>query len=228
MSYAIVPSLVLCRHYVSPEDKEKLSKTIPFSFDEIITGMMLGDGNMRMNGKHALLSVQQKNKEFVDYFWAICNGLNIIVNPVKKLIRLDKRSHKTTIAYGFQTLTLPYFTNLYKQWYQKIGKTTVKVIPIDINKTLTPLAIAYWVAGDGTFDKSRSRVILCTDNFTKEECELLQNIFTKKYNIETYLKFSSVKLKDQYKIVIPKRELVKFQTLVVDYLHPSMYYRVGL
>ena len=143
-----------------------------------------------MNGKHALLSVQQKNKEFVDSLWIICNGLNIIVNPVKKLIRLDKRSYKTTIAYGFQTFTpgaasrpwptglgpspapgLPYFTNLYKQWYQRIGKTIVKVIPID--KTLTPLAIAYWVAGDGTFDKSRSKVILCTDNFTKEEYELL-------------------------------------------------------
>ena len=189
---------------------------------------MLGSGSMRMNGKHVLLSVQQKNKEFVDHLWTICNGLNIIVNPVKKLIRLDKRSHKTTITYGFQTLTLPYFTNLYKQWYQKIGKTTVKVIPIDIDKTFTPLAITYWVAGDGTFDKSRSRIILCTDNFTKEECELLQDIFIKKYNIETYLKLSDVKSKDQYRIVISKRELIKFQTLVVNYLHPSMYYKIGL
>jgi hypothetical protein len=66
-SYAFVPSLLLSRHYVSPEDKEKLSKALPSSFYEINTGMMLGDGNIRMNGKHALLSIQQKNKEFVDH-----------------------------------------------------------------------------------------------------------------------------------------------------------------
>lgn len=189
---------------------------------------MLGDGNIRMNGKHALLSVQQKNKEFVDHLWTICNRFDIIVNPVKKLTRVDKRSHNTTIAYGFQTLTLSYFTDLYKLWYQKIGKTVVKVIPIDIEKLLTPVAIAYWIAGDGTFDKSKNRIIICTDNFTIEECELLQNILLKKYNIETYLKLSGVKSRDQYRIVIPKRELKKFQTLVVDHLHPSLHYRIGL
>lgn len=218
---------MLFHHYVSPEDKEKLSKALPSSFDEINTGMMLGDGNIRINGKHALLSVQQKNKEFVDHLWIICNGFDIVVNPVKKLIRVDKRSHNTTITYGFQTLTLPYFTDLYKQWYQKVSKTTVKVIPVNIEKFLTPLAIAYWIAGDGTFDKSKSRVIICTDNFTKEECELLQNVLLK-YNIKTYLKLSGVKSKDQYRIVIPKRELEKFQILVVDHLHPSVYYRIGL
>lgn len=135
------------RHYVSPEDKEKLSKALPSSFDEINTGMMLGDGNIRMNGKHALLSIQQKNKEFVDHLWIICNGFDLVVNPVKKLIRVDKRSHNTTIAYGFQTLTLPYFTDLYKRWYQKVGKTTVKIIPVDIEELLTPLAMLIGLQG---------------------------------------------------------------------------------
>jgi len=228
MSYAFVPSLVFSRHYVSPEDKEKLSKALPSSFDEIITGIILGDGNMRMNGKHALLSVQQKNKEFVNHLWFICNRHGIVANPVKEMVRSDKRFHKTTIIYVFQTLTLPYLTNLYKQWYRKLGKGTIKMIPVDIGRTLSPLAIAYWIAGDGAFDKSRSRVILCTDSFTKDECSLLQDVLLEKYNIETYLKLNGVKSRDQYRIVIPKRELEKFQTLVVAHLHPSMYYRVGL
>jgi hypothetical protein len=190
--------------------------------------MMLGDGNMRMNGKHALLSVQQKHEEFVKHLWNICNKYGILMNPVKKLIRTDKKYGTIKTSYVFQTFTLPYFTKLYNKWYQNVGKLTLKVIPADIDKILTPLAIAYWVAGDGTFDKSRSRVFLCTDNFTKEECKQLQIILLNKFGIETYLKLNGVKSKDQYRIVIPKRELKYFQNLILDYLHPSMYYRIGL
>lgn len=131
--------------------------------------MMLGDGNIRINGKHALLSVQQKDEEFVKHFWNICNKYDILINPVKKLIRTDKEYGTIKTSYVFQTFTLPYFTKLYNKWYQKMGKLTFKIILIlppwvspgggmDINKTLTPLAITNWVAEDGTFDKFRNRI----------------------------------------------------------------------
>ena len=38
--------LVLLRAYIAPEDKEKHSNAVPQSFDEIMCGVMLGDGSL--------------------------------------------------------------------------------------------------------------------------------------------------------------------------------------
>lgn len=48
---------VFYRSYMSPRDKVKYSNTVPSWIDEIMCGVMLGDGNLRTNGKHALLSI---------------------------------------------------------------------------------------------------------------------------------------------------------------------------
>lgn len=42
---------------------------------------------------------------------------------------------------------------------------------------LTPIAIAYWTMGDGTFDKGRGqRKILCTDSFSLNEINRFRSI----------------------------------------------------
>lgn len=63
-----------------------------------------------MNGKHALLSIQQKNKDFVEYLWFLCKEQGIVENSVKELNRLDKRFNVYRQVYGSQSFTLPYFT----------------------------------------------------------------------------------------------------------------------
>ena len=65
-SLAFSIPLVLLRAYMSPEDKEKYSNAVPQSFDEIMCGVMLGDGSIRMHGSNALLSIQQTHREIVD------------------------------------------------------------------------------------------------------------------------------------------------------------------
>jgi hypothetical protein len=213
---------------MSPSDKITISNNIPESFTEIITGLMLGDGNVRMNGKHALLSVQQKNKEFVEYLWSLCKEQDVVENSVKELKRLDKRFNVYRLVYGFQSFTLPYFTKIYNLWYINIEGTYIKIVPKNIDTLLTPKAIAYWISGDGTFDKSKNRVIICTDNFTIEDTKSLQNVLLNKFNINSYLKSAGNKSKDQYRIVIPRQDLVKFQELIKPHLHEFMYYRIGL
>lgn len=41
----------------------------------------------------------------------------------------------------------------------------MKILPTNIEKFLTPLAIAHWIKGDGYYSNS---VVICTDNFTKK------------------------------------------------------------
>ena len=43
------------------------------------------------------------------------------------------------------------------------------------------VSLAYWIMDDGYFDSyGRSKtVILCTESFTKEECQILQSLLEK-------------------------------------------------
>lgn len=129
-------------------DKVKYSNEVPSWFDEIAAldntssaaqcGLMLGDGNIRMNGCHAPygLSVQQIHPELVNELWIICKSLHLVMSPVKTL----NRSTWQTIYY-FQTLTMPYFTNLRLSWYPVVNGIATKSLPTNINTLLTPLAL---------------------------------------------------------------------------------------
>lgn len=98
---------------MSPQDKMRISSNVPNEFTQIITGMLLGDASIRMNGKHALLSIQQKDKSFVEHLWNKCNSFGLVSSEVKMLTRKpDPRFDTITSVWYFQTLTLPYFTNI--------------------------------------------------------------------------------------------------------------------
>jgi hypothetical protein len=72
-------------------------------------------------------------------------------------------------------------------WYTKVNGKNVKVIPDNIYSLLTPRALAYWISGDGSFEKSGSVTILCTDSFTAGEVDLLRTILLNKFHIDSTL-----------------------------------------
>jgi len=91
--------------------------------------------------------------------------------------KLTGKNKKDT--YYFQSLTLPYFTRLYKEWYIPgiRSNSNIKIIPKRIDKYLTPIALAPWTMGDGTYDKGKNkRIVLCTDSFTLGEVNILRDI----------------------------------------------------
>lgn len=51
------------RGYMSKEEKIRVSNSIPDWFKQVVCGIMLSDGSIRMNGKQALLSIQQTHPE---------------------------------------------------------------------------------------------------------------------------------------------------------------------
>jgi len=165
--------------YPRPEEKAAISKNIPPEIQELVTGMMLGDGYIRMHGSDAHLQIHQKEapygaggygrpKEFVELLWNIFNSIGIVGAAPKLNTHLNKRNGNTTntISYKFYTFTLPYFTTLFNQWYKVINGKNVKVIPTNISELLSPCAIGYWFAGDGTFHKGKSVIQVATNSFT--------------------------------------------------------------
>ena len=51
------------RGYMPKEEKIRVSNSIPDWFKQVVCGIMLSDGSIRMNGKQALLSIQQTHQE---------------------------------------------------------------------------------------------------------------------------------------------------------------------
>jgi hypothetical protein len=70
----------------------------------------------------------------------------------------DKRTGKSYTSWRFATFALPYFSDLQSQWYHKVNKKNIKRIPDNIEELLTPVALAYWNAGDGHYCKTRRTV----------------------------------------------------------------------
>jgi len=110
----------LSKCYLRPEEKAAISKNIPPEIQEVITGMMLGDGHIRMHGNDAHMGIHQKDKEFVELLWNMFNCIGIVKAAPKLNTHLNKRDGNTTISYIFYTFTLPYFTTLFNQWYKVI------------------------------------------------------------------------------------------------------------
>ena len=94
------------------------------------------------------------------------------------------------------TVTLPFFTELFKIWYKQEGGKIMaptfsggKVLPNNIAELLTPIAIGYWLSGDGSYSKTTGRITIHTESFTAAEVDQLRSALLAKYNIESTLIF---------------------------------------
>lgn len=154
-----------------------------------MTGLLLGDGTLIKQGHNSLLAIQQTDEALVNLLWSICNKYKLVNKKVQSLYRIKPITRKENkIVYYFQTLTLPYFNFFYDEWYKIdiINNSRKKVLPLDLETSFTPLAIAHWTMGDGAFDKGKAqRIILCTDCFSLTEVDYLRSILLKKYTIDS-------------------------------------------
>lgn len=108
---------------------------------------------------------------------------------------LDKRYGKSYTSIYFQTSCLPCFNELH-ELFSVDGK---KQVPSNIGDLLTIEGLAYWIADDGGWIKSKGHVILSTNSFTLAEVELLVSVLNTKFDLKTHI----TKQICGYQIVIP-------------------------
>lgn len=209
---------------MSNEEKIKVSNNIPDWFKQVVCGIMLSDGSIRMNGKLALLGIQQTHQELTQKIWEMCSELNLVLSGIHIIDR-----QKNKIVYSFQTLSLPFFTSLYSDWYQKIDNKNIKVLPLNLDSLFTPLTLAFLIMGDGSWDKSGSRIVLHLNNFTSIEVSRIQSILLSKFNISSYLVKTPHSDENRgYVLKIPARDVSKVRALVSDLIYPTLKYKIGL
>ena len=212
------------RGFMPKEEKIRVSNNIPDWFKEIVCGIMLSDGSIRMNGKQALLSIQQTHQELTEEIWKMCFQLNLVLSGIHIIKRPNKK-----LIYSFQSLTLPFFTSLYNDWYKLIDNKYYKVLPLNLDSLFTPWALAFLIMGDGSWDISSKRIILHLNNFTLIEVNRIQSILLSKFNISSYLVKNPHSDKERgYVLKIPNKDVGKVRTLVSDQIYPTLKYKIGL
>jgi hypothetical protein len=83
---------------------------------------------------------------------------------------------------------------------------------------------------DGSFNKIKGQLILCTDSYSKEDVLFLISILTKKFDLSCGL-INYKKIKDgknSYRIRINKSSMANLIKLVKHHIIPSMDYKLGI
>jgi hypothetical protein len=135
----------------------------------------------------------------------------------------DERTKKNYERYFFNTLTNDEFRFLGNLFYKKENLSWKKHIPINIEKYLTPRAIAYWYMDDGALKwKGKSNAVrFCTDSFLDSEIKLLVDVLQKNFN----LKCSLQKKNNISRISVLESSYPQLRELILPYLLPCMYYK---
>nr|QCW06952.1 hypothetical protein [Drechslerella brochopaga] len=105
-----------------------------------------------------------------------------------------------------------------------MSKNGKKVISPNIEKYITPLALAIFIMDDGGWTKSGVRI--ATNNFKLEEVQLLAEIFKRKYNLDCTARRAETI--GQYSLYITSSSVPSLRNLILPYLHISMYYKLGV
>ena len=148
---------------------------------------MLGDltaERFSLNGNTILrFYMSIKNQDLIYHFYSIFKSYVKTAPKVfnRKFNKLTKGLHQDI---GFSTLKYPMFNWVYTNFYIKIDNKNIKIIPKNSYDDLTSVSLAYWIIDDGSFNKLKGNLVLCTDSYSKED--VLQLIFILTTNL-TYL-----------------------------------------
>ena len=168
------------------------------------------------------------NKDLIYHFYSIFKPY---VKTGPKFIhrKLNKLTNLEHLDISFSTLKYALFNWAYEDFYVKDGHKNIKIVPKDIINKLTPVSLAYWIMDEGSFNKSKGYLILCTDSYCKEDVFFyLISILKTKFNLSAALfstsppRVESQDSKIYYRIRINKSSMPSLIELVKPYFIFSM------
>lgn len=236
---------------------EKIKKDIYLTQEQkdILVGTLLGDATF-VNYKNVfminaeidklpLVSVKfEQSSIHKDYLFSLFDKFSNISKQVepKEYIRFDKRYDKKNISYSFslnKILVLNYYAHLFL--VKEVNGLYVKKIPSNIEELLTPCALGSLINDDGQSFK-RGGLALCTDNYTLEDTLILKKTLENKFGLICSIHTKENKKRNivnlnlnpnfvskiYYRIYISSKSLSVLRSLVIDYVHSSMYYKLKI
>nr|WVH38319.1 apocytochrome b [Trametes meyenii] len=206
--------------FISPKIKSH-SRIGPHNYDIlcILMGSLLGDAYAEQHGNGTRICFQQEHFNSHYLLWlhnylsksGYCSAPTITT-------RLGKRGKLIYIS-RFKTYTFTSFNWIHEAFYFE----NKKIVPINIEKYLSPLALSIFIMDDGV--KVSSGLKIGTNNFSFVEVKNLAEILRTKYNLKTSIIKTGVL--NQYNIYISKSSMRDLVEIIRPYLHTSMYYKLN-
>jgi LAGLIDADG DNA endonuclease family len=196
----------------------------------VLIGLMLGDASLyrtsSTSNTRLEFSFGEKYKLFAEKIEII---FNLFISTPLKSVEI-KGKLNTYLNYRLKTRSFSIFNKYYELFYkEKIlnnGKSKfIKIVPNHISEYMNPIVLAYLIMSDGNFYKSRNRIRIYTNSFTKQEVEILAESIKNKLGIYVGVLHDR---KDQWIITIGAKQLELLRKLVLPYFEKSMLYRIGL
>ena len=201
---------------------------------DLIFGTLLGDGNLQTENRgrtwryRAVHQAEHKNYLYhkYDILSPLCSS-----PPVFDKV-LDVRTDNTYERFYFNTRqqeSLRFFANLFYKYDKSLNKW-IKDVPPNVEKFLTPPALAYFYMDDGALKwlNHSNAMRICTENFSYEGVLRLEKALKNLYNVESTL--TRKPLKDGnfgYRIEIPEKSSSTFREVIKPYLVDCMRYKVS-
>lgn len=169
------------------------------------------------------------NAAYIHHVTLLFNELGYCSNVTPILVKkseaiTDKRVDKTATRFNYRLslFTFTSFVWIYDSFYCKSNGVTVKIIPCWIGQYMTPVGLAHWIMQDGS-RQIKQGISLATNSFTYEECDMLCQILSKKFNLKcTVVKTGT---SNQWKISIWKQSMPSLVTIVKPYIIKEMKYK---
>lgn len=145
--------------------------------EAVLTGTLLGDGSLPVQGRYPRLFVKHKAEH---------EALALLkYEAFRELISM--RPHYFPQRLGEREYPCVQFvtrTNVaFLRWRQRFYRGRRKVVPIDIDRDLSPLALAVWLMDDGAADYAG--LTFQTHSFTQAETNRLAAVLRRKYGLST-------------------------------------------
>lgn len=210
--------------------KDERSKfIIKHPLDEIVIGLLLGDGHIQKRskiGNSRLIYAQSSlRKNHLNYFTHIFALFNPYISKdfiMKERNFTDNRTKAKYSSVQFATLSLPCF-NYYKDLFY--NSKNLKIVPLNISNLLTPIGLAYWIMDDGSLQNKGLH--LNTYGFTSEEVFNLKKTVENMFG-ENSLKCSIHKHKKGERIYIWEQSIEVLKNNISQYMHKDMLYKLNL
>jgi hypothetical protein len=210
--------------------KKKKKWIGPHNIDiiSLIIGSTLGDSHLekRKKGVGTRIIFEQASLNMEYLFWyheyLSSRGYCSSSKPILK----ERITEKGTKYYQYRvnSYTFHSFNWIHEMFYKLVDNKYVKFVPLNIEKYLSPFALAIWFMDDGS--EVDTGVRLATYCFTFEEVKFLCKVLEKKYKIiATAAKSGKSK---GYFIYIDYNSIELFSNIIKPYLHHSLVYKLGL
>jgi hypothetical protein len=180
----------------------------------VLTGTLLGDGSLPVHGRYPRLFVKHKaDHEALALFKYEVFREFISMSPHRFDQRLNGRNYPCV---QFVTRTHAEFSAWRRRFYQERRK----IVPVDIARDLSPLALAVWLMDDGAADYAG--LTFQTHSFRTEETSRLAAALRAEYGLHTSVRAN----RGSAIVYVTAESMPRLREIVKPHILPEFEYKL--